>query len=164
MHGLARLGLVPENIPAGERHGRRGRFLRREGRLQTGGIGAEEGGAEERGVGAGAIVAAIGKRGDVEEREFRGRSAGNEAVGVDCPGRRRVVVGVYEAVHVAESRLRRCSGGGGRRNNEAGGGAVHDDSGVAIWEGSGGEAVNIFPGKNPVKGYSCFFRLCSFYF
>jgi len=133
VHGLPRLGLVPENIPAGERHGRRGRFLRREGRREACRIGAEEGGAEERGVGAGAVVAALRRRGDVEEREFRGRSAGNEAVGVDCPGRRRVVVGVYEAVHVSQSRLRRRSGGRWLRNIEAGGGAVHDGSGGAIW-------------------------------
>ena len=44
--------------------------------------------------GTGAVVAALGRRSDVEECEFRGRSAGNEAVGVDCPGRRGVVVGV----------------------------------------------------------------------
>lgn len=118
VHGLARLGFVTEDIPAGESHRRRVRRLD---------VGAEERGAEERGVGAGAVVAAPGRPGDVEEREFRGRSAGNEAVGVDCPGRRGVVVGVDHAVHVAESRR-----GGGRRNIQVAGQVLHGGSGGAI--------------------------------
>lgn len=124
MHGLARLCLVPENISAGERHRRRGRFLRRGRRRE---VGAEERGAEERGVGTGAVVAALGRRSDVEECEFRGRSAGNEAVGVDCPGRRGVVVGVDHAVNVPESRRR-----GGRRNIQVAGRVLHGGSGGEI--------------------------------
>lgn len=127
MHGLPRLSLVPENIPTRERHRRRRRLLRRERRHDAGGVGPEQRGAEERGVGAGAVVAALRRRGDVEEREFGGRSARNEAVGVNWSGRRGVVVGVDHSVDVAERRGLR-----GRWSIEVSGGLVHGFSGGAI--------------------------------
>lgn len=121
MHRLARLGLVPENIPARERHRRRGHFLRRERRWDTGSVRSEQRGAEEGGIRAGAVVAALRRHGNIEELEFRRRSARNEPVGVDCFGRRGVVVGVNHAVHVSERRRFGCRRDGRRRNQVAGG-------------------------------------------
>lgn len=121
MHGLPRLSLVPKDIPAGQRHRRRGRFLRRERRRDAGGLRSKQRGAEERRVRTGAVVPALRRRRNVEELELRRRSARNEPVGVYCSRRRGVVVGVDQAVHVTERR-RLGSRRGGRRNIEVTGG------------------------------------------